>query len=205
VRERQDAFLLLLNKHVQMLGCLNCIRDGVIALTGRVALEMTTAANELICAELIVRNFFNDLPPDEAAALISCLVLEKGSKDQVAAPEAFSEKVDEIRDVARDIAQQLRECEIEHDEKEWVDSHVNPAGIEATLEWVRGGDFQTCLELGSLTEGQLVRLLISTATQLACFAKAAMLVGNKGLAETFEETSTGMKRGIIFTASLYLD
>jgi antiviral helicase SKI2 len=204
----QDAFLPLLNKHVQMLEQLHCISDGVITLKGRLALEMTTTAHELICAELILGNVFDDLAPDQLAGLTSCLLIEKAPKaneERVEVPESLQEQAEDIFAVVQEVADQMDECGIEFDEDTWSDTHFNPMGLRATMSWVNLRDFQTCVSQSSMTEGQLFRLLTSTATQLSCFAKAAMLIGNKGLADKFEETSTAMKRGIIFTPSLYLD
>jgi superfamily II RNA helicase len=78
-------------------------------------------------------------------------------------------------------------------------------GMAATRKWVRGETFASCLEVSPMSEGTLVRLLLATTALLMCFAKGATLMGNKARAEKLEDTSTLMKRGTVFTASLYLD
>jgi antiviral helicase SKI2 len=201
----QDAFLPLLNHHVLMLERLGCIAEGVVTLKGRIALEMTTTAHELICAELLVNNFFDGLPSASLGALVSCLVVERGSRDEAEPLEELVEKVEEMAAAAQAVADAMTECSVEFEKETWVANHVNPVALKATQAWLEGATFAACMKDQPLTAGQLVRVLHTTATQCDCFAKGAVLVGNKGLAEVFEQTATAMKRGIIFTQSLYLD
>jgi superfamily II RNA helicase len=168
---------------------------------------MTTIANELICAELMFQNFFDGLPPHDIAALVSCLVAERlGQRDEEQrVPKHLEETVDEMGEIADNLAKAMKEAGVEFDEEKWEEQTVNPAGMTATMLWVQGRSFQECLRESAIPEGGLVRLLLQTAAQLGCFAKGAMLMGNKLTADKFEEASTMMKRGIIFGASLYLD
>jgi superfamily II RNA helicase len=203
----QEEFLKLLNRHRSLLSSVGCIANEAITLKGRIAIEMTTIANELICAELIVQNFFDALPPQDIAALASCLVAERlGKQDEESrVPEHLEEKVDELYMIADALRDEMRNANVEYDEDKRDDEKINPAGKTATALRVQGRPFSQCLNEAAIPEGGLVRLLVQTAAQLVCFAKGAMLVGNKAIADLFEEAGTMMKRGIIFGASLYLD
>lgn len=55
-----------------------CDSDGVIQLKGRVACEINTC-DELVVTELIFSGVFNELTPEQSAALSSCLVHQVGT------------------------------------------------------------------------------------------------------------------------------
>jgi superfamily II RNA helicase len=203
----QQGFQGLLNCHLALLTDLGCIVDGVITLKGRISIEMRTVANELVCAELVIRNFFDALAPADIAALASCVVAERiGNRDEeIDLPDYLQEKVDEMQEVADIVGDAMYQAGVEFDSEKWDSETVNPAGMIATMLWVQGNPFSECLAGASIPPGSLVRLLLQTGQQLSCFAKGAMLMGNKETADKFDQASTMVKRGIIFGASLYLD
>ena len=51
----------------------HCDADGVIQLKGRVACEINTC-DELVVTELIFSGAFNELSPQQSAAVLSCMV-----------------------------------------------------------------------------------------------------------------------------------
>jgi antiviral helicase SKI2 len=204
-RGDSEAYTQVLNSHVRALTKLGEMANGVITLKGRVAIEMRTTANELICAELLYRNYFDELSVPDVAALTSCLLAERLGKDaEENIPPELEEKVEEMVDVATMVLEVTKEAGIDVDEENWIEEKVNPRGITAVKNWMLGMPFRSCLEEG-LPEGGVVRMMTQTATQLTCFAQASLLMGNKGMAEVFEEAAVVMQRGIIFTSSLYLD
>ena len=74
-----DAFLSQMRKKKRVLRRLGyCDSDGVIQLKGRVACEINTC-DELVVTELIFSGVFNELTPEQSAALSSCLVHQVGT------------------------------------------------------------------------------------------------------------------------------
>ena len=89
-----------------------CSSEEVVELKGRVACEVSTA-DELVMTELIFSNTFQELSPEQAAALVSCFVWQEKSKegpsrlrDQLAGP------LSQLRDVARRVAKVQLECKV---------------------------------------------------------------------------------------------
>jgi hypothetical protein len=82
-----------------------------------------------------------------------------------------------------------KQTEFFHTESETdvEDEIINRAGMTATMLRVQGRFFCECLHSTAIPEGGLVRLPVQTAAQLVCFTKGAMLMGNKAIADLFEE------------------
>jgi superfamily II RNA helicase len=204
-RGDSEAYEQVLNSHVRALTRLGHMANDVITLKGRVAIEMQTTANELICAELLYKNYFDKLSVPDVAALTSCLLAERLGKDaEENIPQDLVEKVEEMEEVAQIVLEVTKDAGIDVDEENWIQEKVNPKGITVVKNWMLGMSFESCLKPG-IPEGGVVRMMTQTATQLTCFAKASLLIGNKAMAEVFEQAALLMQRGIIFTASLYLD
>ena len=53
-----------------------CTADDVVSHKGRVACEISTG-DELLLTELIFNGVFNDLTPEQSAALCSCFVFQE--------------------------------------------------------------------------------------------------------------------------------
>jgi ATP-dependent RNA helicase DOB1 len=53
-----------------------CTSEDVVEMKGRVACEISTG-DELLLTELVFNGVFNDLSPEQCAALLSCFVFEE--------------------------------------------------------------------------------------------------------------------------------
>lgn len=60
----------------------HCGSDGVVLTKGRVACEINTC-DELVVTELIFTGAFNELTPEQTAALLSCMVHQVSCSDNV--------------------------------------------------------------------------------------------------------------------------
>lgn len=58
----------------------HCGSDGVVLTKGRVACEINTC-DELVVTELIFTGAFNELTPEQTAALLSCMVHQVSCRD----------------------------------------------------------------------------------------------------------------------------
>ncbi len=108
-----------------------------------------------------------------------------------------------LRDTARRTAKVAVECKLPMDIDEYVDSFC-PDLMDAAAAWARGMRFADVLKISSVFEGSLVRAVRRQVELLAQLVAAAKVVGEVGLAGSFEEVVEKMKRDIIFAASLYL-
>lgn len=112
----------------------------VVQLKARVACEISSG-DELMLSELLFNGFFNNLSPEQIAAVISCFVFEEKvkeappmSKDELAKP------LKEIQATARTIAKVSQESKMALNEEEYVQS-FHWELMEVIYEWANGKSF----------------------------------------------------------------
>lgn len=112
----------------------------VVQLKARVACEISTG-DELMLSELLFNGFFNNLTPEQVAAVISVFVFEEKvkeapplSKDELAKP------LKEIQTQARTIAKVSQESKMAVNEDEYVQS-FHWELMEVVYEWAHGKSF----------------------------------------------------------------
>jgi ATP-dependent RNA helicase DOB1 len=78
--------------------------------------------------------------------------------------------------------------------------------MELTLLWCEGAKFkELCDEARDIYEGTIVRAFKRLDELLTQMIECAKLIGNRDLRSKFEASQENLKRGIVFTASLYLN
>jgi ATP-dependent RNA helicase DOB1 len=114
--------------------------DEVVQLKGRVACEISSG-DELVLSELLFNGFFNNLTPEQIAAIMSCFVFEEKvkevpplSKDELAKP------LREIQAQARTIAKVSQESKMALNEDEYVSSFKWEL-MEVVYDWSQGKSF----------------------------------------------------------------
>jgi ATP-dependent RNA helicase DOB1 len=95
--------------------------DDVVQLKARVACEISTG-DELMLSELLFNRFFNDLSPEQCAAVMSCFVFEEKVKDMPVLTEDLARPLREIQTQARTIAKVSAESKLPVNEEEYVQS-----------------------------------------------------------------------------------
>ena len=95
--------------------------DEVVQLKARVACEISTG-DELMLSELLFNRFFNDMTPEQCAAVMSCFVFEEKVRDNPVLSEDQSRAVREIQKQARIIAKVSMESKLALNEDEYVQS-----------------------------------------------------------------------------------
>lgn len=93
--------------------------DEVVQLKARVACEISTG-DELMLSELLFNRFFNDLTPEQCAAVMSCFVFEEKVNEQPVLPEDLARPLREIQRQARVIAKVSVESKLAMNEEEYV-------------------------------------------------------------------------------------
>jgi ATP-dependent RNA helicase DOB1 len=77
--------------------------------------------------------------------------------------------------------------------------------MELTLMWCQGCKFkELCEEANNIYEGTIIRSFRRLDELISQLIECAKLIGNHDLRSKFEAAQKGLKRGIVFTASLYL-
>jgi len=171
-----------------------------VQLKGRVACEM--GSNELIVTELVFNNQLTDRPPEEIAALLSCLVFQQRNCSAPELTPALEQGVKDIKSIATRIGQIQVDCGLLQPVGEYVDSFKFGL-VEVVYEWARGMPFSDITKLTDVQEGIIVRTIQRLDESLRDVKDAARVIGDPVLYQKMDQASTIIKRDIVFAASLY--
>ena len=145
------------------------------------------------------------MDPFQIAALCSCLVFDdvrgeiKPIKD-----DKFNHPFQQLQQIAEKVATIMIESKINLDKDEYVQK-FRPDIMEITYKWCQGAKFKEICEIASdVYEGTIIRAFRRLDELLQQIQEACKIIGNTELKTKFEEAQKGLKRGIVFAASLYL-
>ncbi|KAH8922563.1 antiviral helicase [Atractiella rhizophila] len=179
-------------------------KDGVVEQKGRVACEISSG-DELLLTEMIFNSVFNDLSPEQCAALLSCFVFSEKSEKIPSLKEELSGPLRIMQEMARRIAQTQKECRMEIDEQEYVDS-FKVGLMDVVFQWCKGANFAEVSQATDVFEGSLIRAFRRLQELLRQMSMAAKAIGNEELENKFQASLTCLERknSVVFNPSLYL-
>lgn len=186
---------------LRRLGYVN--EDDVVDVKGRVACEITTG-DELVLSELLFNGTFNDLSPQQIAALLSCFVCQEKSSDETA--QIRSEMIvpiKSLREISSKVARISSEAGLAIDEKEYVESFLDSM-VNPVYAWSDGSKFFEICKMTDIFEGSIIRIIRRLEELLRQMGAASKQIGNEYLEKKFMDASSTIKRDIVFAASLYL-
>ena len=172
----------------------------VVQLKGRVACEM--GSNELIITELVFENKLTDRPPEEIAALLSCMVFQQRNCSEPELSKSLKEGVEDIKATATKVGQTQVDCGLLEPVGDYVES-FHFGLVEVVHEWARGMPFADITQLTDVQEGVIVRTIQRLDETLRDVKDAARVIGDPVLYQKMDAASTIIKRDIVFAASLY--
>jgi ATP-dependent RNA helicase DOB1 len=178
--------------------------EGVLCIKGKFSCELS-AADELVLTNMVFDGVFGGLSIDQTVALLSCFVHKEASKDSanMRVRGDMQGPLRLLQGAARNVARACAEAHMAVDEEEYVAS-FNPGLVDVTFAWSAGAKFVEVCKLTDVFEGSIVRVLRRLEELLRQLAAAALAIGNSELMEMFEEGSKRIRRGVVFTSSLYL-
>jgi antiviral helicase SKI2 len=175
---------------------------GAVLLKGRVACEMNTC-DELLAGEMLFGNVLEALNPPEVAAVLSALVFQEKTQDEVPLTSRM--------EVARLQTQELLAMLVALQEGKFnmqIDPDLRPSlnwGLAAVVyEWARGAPFTRIADMTAVPEGSIVRCITRLDELCKDFRNAARVIGNPSLYRKMEAASQCIRRDIVFAASLYV-
>ncbi|GAA97188.1 uncharacterized protein L969DRAFT_607201 [Mixia osmundae IAM 14324] len=179
--------------------------EDVVEMKGRVACEISTG-DELLLTEMIFHGVFNELTPEQSAALLSCFVFDEKSNDST--NKLRTELAGPLRvmqETAKRIAQVCKESHMVIDEEAYVAS-FKPELIDATYQWVKGAKFSDVSKQTDVFEGSLIRVFRRLGELIRQMASAAKAIGNTELETKFVDALKLLERpqSVVFNPSLYL-
>ncbi|KAF6013988.1 ATP-dependent RNA helicase mtr4 [Brettanomyces bruxellensis] len=177
-------------------------QDDVVQMKGRVACEISTG-DELLLTELIFNGTFNELKPEQCAALLSCFVFEERSNEVPRLTPELAEPLKTLREMATKIAKVSRECKIDMIEKDYVESFRYEL-MEVVLSWCKGATFTQICKMTDVYEGSLIRMFRRLEEMIKQLADAAKTIGNVALEQKMNQSYELVHRDIVSAGSLYL-
>ncbi|AQK90660.1 DExH-box ATP-dependent RNA helicase DExH10 [Zea mays] len=160
------------------------------------------------CSIALIRSIclgtFNDLDHHQVASLASCFVPCDKSSEQIRLRNELSRPMMQLQEAARKIAEVQRECKLEVNVEEYVESTCRPYLMDVIYCWSRGATFAEVMEMTDIFEGSVIRLARRLDEFLNQLRAAAEAVGEVNLEKKFKNASESLRRGIMFSNSLYL-
>ncbi|KAF4589860.1 ATP-dependent RNA helicase DOB1 [Ophiocordyceps camponoti-floridani] len=193
-----------LKSRKRVLRRLGFINDSeVVQLKARVACEISsTEGHELLLSELLFDRFFNELPPDKCAAVLSCFVCEE-KLETPALKEELQKPFREIQAKARIVAKVAQEAKLDMNPEEYALSFKWQL-METVYRWAQGRSFLEISKMTKMYEGSLIRVFRRLEELLRQMAQAAKVMGNDDLMKKFEECLQKVRRDIVAAQSLFL-
>lgn len=176
--------------------------NDIIELKGRVACEISTG-DELLLTELIFNGTFNELTPEQCAALLSCFVFQERAKEVPRLKPELQEPLKEMQDMATKLAKTYKQCKIEIVEKDYVEE-FRPELMEVTYAWCKGASFTQICKMTDVYEGSLIRMFKRLEEMIRQMVLAAKTIGNQELEDKMEKAAELVHRDIVSAGSLYL-
>jgi ATP-dependent RNA helicase DOB1 len=140
------------------------------------------------------------------AAVLSCLIYtDSKSEGKPPKDDQLGEPFKKLLESANKVATVMTESNIELNTEEYLQKFA-PDMMEITLRWCQGAKFTEICEISdnNIYEGTIIRALRRLDELISQLVEAAKIIGNNELRDKFMESQKHLKRGIVFTASLYL-
>ncbi|BFZ54563.1 ATP-dependent RNA helicase mtr4 [Savitreella phatthalungensis] len=176
--------------------------EDVIEIKGRVACEISSG-DELLLTEMIFNGVFNDLSPEQCAALLSCFVFGEKSEETPKLKDELAAPLRVMQETARRIAKVSQESKLPVVEDEYVDS-FKPALMDVVYAWAQGKSFAHICKMTDVYEGSLIRAFRRLEELLRQMVAAYTAIGNDTQASKMTKAIELLTRDIIFANSLYL-
>ncbi|KAI5117054.1 hypothetical protein M0805_005293 [Coniferiporia weirii] len=176
----------------------------IVDMKGRVACEISTG-DELLLTEMVFNGVFNQLLPEQCAALLSCFVFDEQSKKETKLSEELAAPLRVMQEMARRIAKVMIESKLPVKEEEYVTSFKVEL-MDAVIQWCRGASFADICKATDQFEGNVIRVFRRLQELIRQMGQAAKVIGNQELEEKFQKASEmlGRPNSVIFCSSLYL-
>jgi len=174
----------------------------VIQRKGRVAAEVE-GVDEIVLTELIFTGVFKDLTPPQVVALLTCLFdIEKVNDRSPIDPELVP-CYRKLQEIAHEVARVSNECQLPLEEELYVASFKSSL-MNVAYHWGKGKSFPEITKMTTMFEGSIIRIFRRLEEMLQQLHEATVAIGDEPLRVKFDDGLKCIKRGIMFTGSLYL-
>ncbi|KAK2701506.1 hypothetical protein QYM36_019846 [Artemia franciscana] len=157
---------------------------------------------ELMLTKLLFCNILTDLPEEDNAALLSCLVFDKKNEKETNLTPSQKETIDRIQEVARDIGKNQKHYGLQ--DVDDYDDQFQFGLVEVVYKWSMGFPIRKITELTDVQEGSTVKVTEQLVETLLHLCKTAQIIGNETLDNKIEAASTKIKRETSFSKAVYI-
>jgi len=178
-------------------------QQDVVQLKGRMACEISSGGHEVLLTEMVFQNVFSDLSATDGIALCSCLVCDEKTNETFAGSQVLRDGFDAMQNIAKDVGAAMHDSGVLADVEEYV-GQLKPHMMEVVIAWMNGKSFLEVTSQSSLFEGSIVRMMRRLDDLVRELSKAAKIIGNDPLSKKMSEGREKLRRGIIFSPSLYI-
>eukprot|EP00915_Cephaloidophora_sp_WS-2016_P003631 GHVH01004892.1.p1 GENE.GHVH01004892.1~~GHVH01004892.1.p1 ORF type:complete len:1022 (+),score=189.18 GHVH01004892.1:26-3091(+) len=185
---------------------------GILTTKGRIACNISTA-DELVVTEMLLNGHFSDMTPSEACAVLTALLFDESKqgqdKDEVIMNPRVAEFYETLKSVASEVTAISVKARMPEEVCKKICEAVDPMLVDFTYEWATGErPFNELIEQygekKKLYEGTIVRVVRRLEELLRQLAAASKSMDNDQVFDIFVQGIKRIKKGIIFSASLYL-
>ena len=201
-----------LNNMKKVLTRLNYLdKNNLVTFKGQVACYITSA-DALILTELLFNNFFNNMNEIDIGVILSCFVGGEGAifkkdKQIVEEDKHLMKLYNDLKKEIENVVDIYIEYKINIKDKERYIKMFRYDFMKNIWYWIYGEKTfgEICDEKNSeIYGGSMVRCIRRLDELIKELILCTNMIGNNQLKEKFENISKKIKRGIPFTASLYL-
>ena len=186
-------------------------KNNLVTFKGQVACYITSG-DTLILTEMLFNGFLNRMPENDIGVILSCFVGGEGAtfkkdKQIVEEDRHLMKLYTDLKKVIESVVDIYIEYKINIKDKESYIKLFRYDMMKSILYWINGE--KTFAEIcddkvSDIYEGSLVRTIRRLDELVKELILCVDLLGNNNLKEKLENISKKIKRGIPFTASLYL-
>ena len=186
-------------------------KNNLVTFKGQVACYITSG-DTIILTEMLFNGFLNRMPENDIGVILSCFVGGEGAtfkKDkQIVEEDGHLMKLySDLKKVIESVVDIYIEYKINIKDKESYIKLFRYDMMKSILYWINGEKTfaEICDDkISDIYEGSLVRTIRRLDELIKELILCVDLIGNNNLKEKLENISKKIKRGIPFTASLYL-
>ena len=186
-------------------------KNNLVTFKGQVACYITSG-DTIILTEMLFNGFLNGMPENDIGVILSCFVRGEGSifrkdKQIVEEDKHLMKLYSDLKKIIESVVDIYIEYKINIKDKEEYIKSFRYDLMKSILYWINGEKTFTeiCDEKTTdVYEGSLVRTIRRLDELIKELILCSDLLGNNNLKEKFENISKRIKKGIPFTASLYL-
>ena len=186
-------------------------KNNLVTFKGQIACYITSG-DTIILTEILFNGFLNGMTENDIGVILSCFVRGEGvifkkDKQIVEEDKHLMKLYTDLKNIIESIVDIYIEYKINIKDKEEYIKQFRYDLMKSILYWINGEKTfaEICDEkISDIYEGSLVRTIRRLDELIKELILCADLLGNNNLKEKLENISKKIKRGIPFTASLYL-